>query len=73
MGSFVYLRIFMHNEFDGLGAMTSSSFASGQEVLDFYDMGDVDVATDLIILCGFTLIFQVGFICSLYFLHTGKR
>lgn len=63
----------MHNEFDGLGALTSSSYATGQAVLDFYDMGDVDVATDLIILCAFTILFQFGFFCSLYFLHTGKR
>ena len=37
-------RIFMHNEFNPINNLNCKPFCDGEEVLRFYDMGDVDVA-----------------------------
>ena len=45
----------------------------GEEVLRFYDMGDVDVAADFGVLIGFAVFFQLCFAVVLYKFHTGRR
>ena len=45
----------------------------GEEVLRFYDMGDVDVAADFGVLIGFAVFFQLCFAVVLYYFHTGRR
>ena len=45
----------------------------GEEVLRFYDMGDVDVAADFGVLIGFAVLFQLCFAVVLYYFHTGRR
>ena len=45
----------------------------GEEVLRFYDMGDVDVAADFGVLIGFAGFFQLCFAVVLYKFHTGRR
>ena len=45
----------------------------GEEVLRFYDMGDVDLAADFGVLIGFAVFFQLCFAVVLYKVHTGRR
>ena len=45
----------------------------GEEVLRFYDMGDVDVVADFGVLIGFAVFFQLCFAVVLYKFHTGRR
>ena len=45
----------------------------GEEVLRFYDMGNVDVAADFGVLIGFAVFFQLCFAVVLYKFHTGRR
>jgi hypothetical protein len=68
-------RVFMHNEFTPLNdsAFNNSFWQNGTDVLDFYDMLDVDVTRDLRILIAYGLGFQLLFFLVLYFGHTGKR
>ena len=66
-------RIFMHNEFNPINNLDCKPFCDGEEVLRFYDMGDVDVAADFGVLIGFAVFFQLCFAVVLYYFHTGRR
>ena len=66
-------RIFMHNEFNPINNLDCKPFCDGEEVLRFYDMGDVDVAADFGVLIGFAVFFQLCFAVVLYKFHTGRR
>ena len=66
-------RIFMHNEFNPINNLDCKPFCDGEEVLRFYDMGDVDVAADFGVLIGFAVFFQLCFAVVLYYFHTGTR
>mmetsp|Transcript_57074 Transcript_57074/g.124881 ORF Transcript_57074/g.124881 Transcript_57074/m.124881 type:complete len:624 (+) Transcript_57074:137-2008(+) len=57
---------FMYNQF-------KDAKPCGEYILAQYDMLDVDVTRDIIVLVGFALFFQILFFCALYFLHTGRR
>jgi len=52
-------RIFMYNEFKDINVLVDSTFQSGQDVLDFYSMGDVNVGDNLVILMGYVLALQI--------------
>ena len=51
----------MHNEFNPINNLDCKPFCDGEEVLRFYDMGDVDVAADFGVLIGFAVFFQLCF------------
>ena len=53
--------------------MSQLRTGDGEEVLRFYDMGDVDVAADFGVLIGFVVFFQLCFAVVLYKFHTGRR
>ena len=63
----------MHNEFNPINNLDCKPFCDGEEVLRFYDMGDVDVAADFGVLIGFAVFFQLCFAVVLYKFHTGRR
>ena len=52
-------RIFMYNEFISVNSIVDSNFKTGQDVLDFYSMGDVNVGHNLVILLGYILGLQI--------------
>jgi hypothetical protein len=66
-------RMFMHNEFDSAGEFNSRVFPSGTSVLEFYDMTNVNILYDTLILILFAVGLQTFFGSALYFLHTGRR
>ena len=66
-------RIFMHNEFDTIDHFDSFQHQDGASVLAFYDMQDISVTADLLVLLAFTVACQVGFGFALFKLHDGKR
>ena len=53
--------------------MSQLRTGDGEEVLRFYDMGDVDVAANFGVLIGFAVFFQLCFAVVLYKFHTGRR
>ncbi|GBG32321.1 ABC transporter G family member 11 [Hondaea fermentalgiana] len=67
------LRSFFYNEFSPIEHFDSTQFPSGEAVLEFFDMEDVNIAHDLTIVWAFGFFFQICFGLSLYFLHRGKR
>mmetsp|Transcript_15619 Transcript_15619/g.51119 ORF Transcript_15619/g.51119 Transcript_15619/m.51119 type:complete len:606 (+) Transcript_15619:65-1882(+) len=66
-------RIFMHNEFNRISHFDGPQFRDGHHVLRFYDMADVDVLHDFLVLVAWILFFQLAFALTLHFFHTGKR
>uniref|UniRef100_A0A7S3YW53 ABC transporter domain-containing protein n=1 Tax=Lotharella globosa TaxID=91324 RepID=A0A7S3YW53_9EUKA len=66
-------RVFMHNEFDPIDSFDSQQFPTGESVLKFYDMDNVNVGQDLGILVAFMVFFQLLFAWILWAFHTGKR
>jgi len=63
----------MHNEFDPIDSFDSQQFPTGESVLKFYDMDNVNVGQDLGILVAFMVFFQLLFAWILWAFHTGKR
>lgn len=67
-------RVFMYNEFEPIDHFDAGApFASGDELLRFYDFENVDVGHDLGALIGFGLFFHACFALVLQFFHTGRR
>jgi len=58
-------RAFMTNEFKNIASFTTSDFSSGEAVLSFYDMNNVPIWKDLIVLVGYAFAFQLLFILIL--------
>ena len=54
-------RTFMYNEFHTIKHFDSGIFPDGQAVLEYYNMGNCDVTTDMIVLVGYALILQCLF------------
>jgi ABC-type multidrug transport system permease subunit len=50
---------FMYNEFNTISSFNSPQFASGMDVLNFYDMGTTKVWRDCVVLIAFMLLFEV--------------
>mmetsp|Transcript_9644 Transcript_9644/g.18978 ORF Transcript_9644/g.18978 Transcript_9644/m.18978 type:complete len:660 (-) Transcript_9644:191-2170(-) len=67
------LRVFFYNEFSPIEKFDSTQFPSGEAVLEFFNMEDTVVGTDLVIVWAFGMFFQILFGVSLYVLHRGKR
>lgn len=60
----------MHNEFnpvDEFSDVRSPAWATGEKVLEFYDMNNVDVAADLSVLVAFVVGFQIIYYLVLRF------
>ena len=66
-------RIFLFNEFNEMGNLTSPIFTSGNDVLRYYSANDVNVLSDTFILLSYLCVFQMSFTFILYRYHTGKR
>mmetsp|Transcript_13847 Transcript_13847/g.19217 ORF Transcript_13847/g.19217 Transcript_13847/m.19217 type:complete len:122 (-) Transcript_13847:275-640(-) len=66
-------RVFMYNEFDSVDSFDSELFPTGQSVLHFYSMEDVDIGRDLGILVAYVVFFRLLFMFILWRYHTGKR
>ena len=66
-------RPFMVNEFKDIAKFDSPQFADGMAVLKFYEMDDVEIWKDLVILCGYAAAFQIIYGLILQVFHTGKR
>lgn len=69
-------RVFMHNEFDPIGRFDDAenpSWQTGDDVLDFYDMDDVNVGADLAILAAYAIGFQVIYYLLLRFRDKSGR
>jgi len=66
-------RVFMFNEFDPIDTFDTQIFPSGEAVLEFYSMENVDVGRDLGILIAFLVFFQLLFGFLIWKYHTGKR
>jgi hypothetical protein len=68
-------RTFMVSEFRGEKEFTGGSFATGEDVLIFYEIEDVNRANDMIVLAGYCLILHI-FACVIlhlrYHLFDGK-
>jgi len=63
----------MYNEFHPIKNLDSVLYEDGDAVLKFYDMEDINVTSDLIVLAVIALGLQLMFAAALYCLHTGKR
>merc|ERR1712176_395096 len=48
-------------------------FRSGKDVLEWYDMEDVNVGTDMLILVGMALGYRLIFYALLVFVHNGRK
>mmetsp|Transcript_35389 Transcript_35389/g.45638 ORF Transcript_35389/g.45638 Transcript_35389/m.45638 type:complete len:642 (+) Transcript_35389:85-2010(+) len=66
-------RIFMYNEFHPIKNFESILYADGEDVLKFYNMKDVNVTSDLLVLLAFTIGIQFAFGFVLWKYHTGLR
>lgn len=74
-------EMFMYNEFDGLrvdcdepiGNTGQCRFNSGNEVLSFYSMNNVNIGHDIAIIICMGIIYRILFYYVLYKYHTGKR
>ena len=64
--------IFMHNEFTG-NTFNSTIFPRGEQVLELYDMDNVDVGENFGILIAIAIIYRIFFFLALYFFRTGKQ
>jgi len=65
-------RVFMFNEFDGLDIECDQSvcaYKSGEDVLDVYDMEDVNIGADLLVLFCIGLFFRIMCYVMLKILH----
>ena len=49
----------MANEFRGIPVLTGSNFESGEDILVFYEIEDVDKGNDMIVLAGYCLFIHV--------------
>jgi ABC-type multidrug transport system permease subunit len=85
VGFYTYAnRVFLFNEFDQLSLTCDQpvtivkgapvcAFATGNDVLAFYDMQDTDVGVDLLVLVGNVVFYRLVFFLVLKFIRTGKR
>jgi hypothetical protein len=60
-------RTFMVNEFEDLGDIEESTFLDGDDVIDFYDMEDVDVNLDLLYMFIYFLFIFVATVVTMLF------
>lgn len=58
-------RTFMVNEFEEIDEITESTFLTGDDVIEFYDMEDVNVEDDLVYMMLYFLFIFVGTIIAL--------
>lgn len=65
-------EMFMWTEFDSLD-IQSTRFASGEDLLKWYDMENVSVVTDILVLLAMMVIYRFIFYLILNKFHTGKR
>lgn len=69
----------MHNEFDGLSLTpmvigpNQTTYTSGNQVLEEFDMEDADIAVDFVVLLINVAVFQFAFFLALKYFHTGRR
>ena len=49
----------MVNEFRGISKLTGSNFQTGEDILVFYEIEDVDRGNDMIVLAGYCLFIHV--------------
>jgi len=66
-------RIFMHNEFNRIHDFDGPQFHDGHDVLRFYDMNNVTVRWDFLVLLAWVVFFQLAFGLVLHVFHTGRR
>lgn len=66
-------RVFMWNEFNPVNRFDGPQFLDGEDVLQFYDMGKVNVRNDILVLVAWAVFFQLAFALVLYFFHKGQR
>jgi ABC-type multidrug transport system ATPase subunit len=66
-------RTFMYNEFHPIKSFDSIMYKDGDAVLKFYDIQNVNMTNDLLVLVGFTIVVQCIFAWVLYKYHTGLR
>lgn len=65
-------RIFMHNEFSG-NTFNSTLLPTGEDVLEVYDMEDVNVGEDFAILIAMAVIYRLLFFTVLFYFCKGKQ
>lgn len=63
----------MSNEFESIDSFASEDTPTGQDVLAVYDMEDVDIVQDVLIVVAFGVAFHVLFGLVLWKFHRGKR
>mmetsp|Transcript_2872 Transcript_2872/g.8747 ORF Transcript_2872/g.8747 Transcript_2872/m.8747 type:complete len:674 (+) Transcript_2872:44-2065(+) len=72
-------RIFMYNEFKDLSLTPmdlgggQSTYSSGNQVLEEFDMEDAKMGVDFIVLLVNVFVFQYAFYLALKYFHTGRR
>lgn len=66
-------EMFMWTEFDSLKVVSARFANAGENVLKLYDMEDVSVTTDIIVLLAMMVVYRCIFYLILHFFHTGKR
>ena len=65
-------RTFMVNEFRGISELTGSTFKTGEDILVFYEVQDVNRRNDMIVLAGYCLFIHLlscGVLTLRYRLH----
>jgi ABC-2 type transporter len=63
-------RTFMTTEFQGETYVGSDIFQTGEDVLNFYEIGNVDRASDMIVLAGYAIVVHVMSLVVLQLRHT---
>ena len=60
----------MYSEFSSIGELTGGSFATGNDVLVFYEIDDVDRGNDMIVLVGYCIFCHILACLVLYLRYT---